>query len=286
VPLRETAPDTRDYVLGRGVVSIARLDGDGNPMGFRDLGNAPAITFTGSREQVEHISSRTSTAKVDKRVTTSQGLTAAFTLDEVQNMDNLADWMIGETSTPVNAAVAGFAAWDLIPDGDIFKFQDYLIRSSVGARAYSIQAADLTVKTTNVVPVTLVLNTDYTVDTLTGTFRLLDSAAVNTAITNVEGIEITLAAEPTAPATVDQIRALKATNLVVALRYVMENAADGGRKTEFVCPRVLLSSEGDLSLIGTDFATMGFQASIEQGDVGSIYENEYLVGTDPNGTGN
>jgi hypothetical protein len=286
VPLRDTAPDTRDYVLGRGVVSIALHDADGNPMGFRDLGNAPGMTITGTREQVEHISSRTSTAKVDKRVVTSQGLTAGFTLDEVQNLENLADWLIGETSTPVNGAVAGFAQWQIIADGDIEEEQDYLIRSSLGVRAYSIDETDVTLETTNLTPVTLVLGTDYTVDELTGTFRLLDSAAVNTAITNGEGIDITLAANAGAPATVDQVRALKATNLVVALRYVMENAADGGRKTEFLFPRVLLSSEGDMSLIGTDFATMQFQASVEQGDVGSVYEDEYLVITDPNGTGN
>lgn len=281
----ELAPNPSSYVIGRGVVSIAELDASGNPKGFRHLGNAPELKLTGTKEQVEHISSLSSLATVDKRVILSQGMTLGFTLDEVQNFDNLAAWTIGAAATETNAAVAGFAEWQLVADGDIVVGNTYLIRSSAGQRAFSIDAAaDLVIKTTNASPVTLTKDTHYSVDELTGTFTILASAAITTAITNGEGLDVTLSSNGAAPATVDKVSALSLQSLVVAVRFVLENAADDAHKTEIIMPNVILSSTGDLNLIGRDFATMQFEGSIEPGATGSMYAGEYVKFTDPNGS--
>lgn len=281
----ETAPNPDSYVIGRGIVALAELDANGNPKGFRDVGNATEFKVTGTKEEIEHTSSRSSLATIDKRIVLSQGMTCGFTLDEVQNFDNLAAWLIGATSTATNAAVAGFAEWQLVADGDITIGSYYLIRSSAGVRAFSIDAAaDLVIKTTNASPVTLVKDTDYSVDELTGTFKILASSAINTAITNGEGLDVTLSSNGAAPATVDKVNALSLQSLTVAVRFVLENAADDGHKTEIVLPKVLLSSSGDLNLIGRDFATMQFEGSVEQGATGSLYAGEYAVITDPNGS--
>jgi hypothetical protein len=64
------------------------------------------------------------------------------------------------------------------------------------------------------------------------------------------------------------------------VRFVLENAADNGNQSEILLPKVTLASDGDLSLIGKDFATMKFTGSLSPGDVGSNFEGEYVVITD------
>ena len=277
--------DPSDYVLGRGVVMIARLDVDGNPGPFRDLGNAPYFTITGAAQTIEHLSSRHSLAVVDKKVITSQALTCGFELDEVQNFNNLADWLLGEASREENGyktgnaspvVVAADAAGSIAP----FLGRHVLLYSDSGLRAYNIDTADLELKTTETIPVTLVDGEDYILDSENGSFFVVaDSAKLATAAAANKGFtyELTLDA---AQANVDRANAFTQQSLEVAVRFVLENAADNANQSEILLPKVTLASDGDLSLIGKDFATMKFAGSLSPGDVGSKFEGEYVVITD------
>lgn len=279
--------DPSDYVLGRGVVMIARLDANGNPGPFRDLGNAPSFTLTGAAQSIEHQSSRHSLALVDRKIVTSQALTCAFEIDEVQNFQNLADWLLGDAARAVNGYADGNSTPVVVAadaTGSIAPVlgKHILLYNDDGVRCYNVLTADLELVTTETIPVTLVDGEDYILDSENGSiFIVADSAKLATAATANKGfIYEVSAASGTTGDNVDRANAFSVSSLEVAVRFVLENAADNANQSEILLPKVTLSSEGDLSLIGKDFATMKFAGALSPGDIGSNFEGEYVVITD------
>lgn len=256
-------PDTRDYNLGRGIVYVSLLNTAGRPVSFRDMGNATEFNINVESETLEHRSSRSGLADVDKEVELSRAMTLSVTFDEL-NLQNVADFLAGEIATHTNVAVAGFAEWEMVPAGTLVAGRWYDIKNSSHNRAYDVRTADITVKTTNGTPVTLALNTDYTVDTEMGRiFILSTSAAVATAVTAGEGLDVTLAAYVSARG-VDEVRALSKTTARVAIKFIAENPADDGSKTEFNFHAVTLKAEGDFGLISDEWTTMQFTGKAEK----------------------
>lgn len=260
-------PNTDDYLIGRGELFVADLDANGRPKGFRTLGNAPALQYSVEKETIEHTSSLSGARNVDKEVEISTKITINVTLDEF-NDENLALVFSGDTASHTNVAVAGFAEWEMVPAGTIEIAKNYDIINSSYARAYDIQqASDVTIKTTNASPVTLVENTDYTLDLNNGTFFLLSSStAVATAITNLEGLDVTLAANASAEADIDEVRAQTQSSPTVALKYVGINAANNDEKFELSVHKISLKANGDLDFIGDDFAQIQLTGVAERND--------------------
>jgi len=91
------APHPDNYTLGKGVVFFDQLVSSVY-QGERDLGNAPAFTFTIALEKLDHYSSRGGLRAKDKEIISqiTPGLT--FTLDEV-NKENMALLTLGDAST-------------------------------------------------------------------------------------------------------------------------------------------------------------------------------------------
>lgn len=258
-------PNTQDYNLGRGILYFAPVDATtGKPKEYRDLGNCTAFTVTTDLETLEHFSSRTGLKTLDREVTLSRKLTCGWTLDE-WNHENLADLFSGAKSTDTNSAVAGFSEWQPIADGDIVPLRHYEVKNSSHLRAYDINAADVTIKTTNASPVTLALNTDYEVNAKEGTFFLLNSSAVQTAVTNSEGLTVTLAAKAGATATINVVDTLTQSSVIGALKFVSENAASSNnRKTEFLFHQITVKAEGELGMIGDEWGEMQFTGAAEE----------------------
>jgi hypothetical protein len=257
--------DTNDYTLGRGIMYLSEIDSTtGLPKEWRDVGNVPDFTVNVAEEELEHFTSRTGLKTRDKTVTLSKDLQMAFSFDTI-NDQNLALFLSGETANYTNAAVAGFAEWQVIGDGDIPASPQlvwYRIESSAAARAYGITSTNLTVATTNATPVTLVEGTDYEVLESSGMFRLLDSTAVQLAITNVEGITIELAADAGA-VNMDEVRGLTKSTVSVAMMFQAVNPANDDEPTEFVFHQVKLRADGDMNLIGDDWTQMPFGGTVE-----------------------
>ena len=247
-------PNTNDYNLGRGVVYFALLDTDGTPLGYRDLGNAPEFNISVESETLEHQSSREGLKKTDKEVVISQKVNLSLTLDEI-NFQNLALLFAGETAAHTNVAVAGFSEHAMI--ASLVKGQWYDIVNSSGERAYDISADDLTVKIDG--GATLTKDTDYTVDEKMGRLFFL-SGSGNTSDTDT--IDVTLAANAQA-GDVDEVQALTKTAVQGALKFVGKNPAASDHQTEYQFHQVSLKAEGDFSLIGDEFTTMGFTAVAE-----------------------
>jgi len=257
--------DTNDYTLGRGVMYLSEIDSTtGLPKKWRDVGNVPDFTVNVAEEELEHFTSRTGLKTRDKTVTLSKDLQMSFAFDTI-NDKNLALFLSGETADYTNAAVAGFAEWSIIADGEIDADPQlvwYQLESSTAVRAYGIELADLTLATTNVAPVTLVEGTDYEVLTTSGMFRLLDSAAVQTAITNVEGITAVLVANAGA-VDMDEVRGLTTSAVQVAMMFQAVNPANADEPTEFIFHQVKLRADGDMNMIGDDWTQMPFGGTVE-----------------------
>lgn len=256
--------NTNDYNLGRGKVYFASLDANGLPTGYRFLGNSPQFNISTSVETLEHFSSQAGLRTLDKKVVVQQTVNFNFQLDEL-NFDNLAMFMSGDTDTPTNAAVAGFTIYTMVAAGTIQLGHWYDIRNSAGLRAYDIDAADLTIATTNGTPVPLVLNTDYTVDETQGRIFILSTSTVAaTAIANAEGLTVVLAAKAEA-LDVEIVRALIDSQIEGALKFIGSNPANDGKEVEYQFHKVSVQADGDLALIqANDWSTLGFSGAAEQ----------------------
>lgn len=106
------SPNTDNYVLGKGVVyfneSVA-----GVYQGERDLGNAPAFSFSVAVEKLEHFSSRGGLRAKDKEVISQITPSLAFTLDEI-NAENIGLLSLGTVDEAASEAAMGYTEADLV----------------------------------------------------------------------------------------------------------------------------------------------------------------------------
>lgn len=263
-------PDTEDYNLGRGIVYFAPIDAAGKPTIWRDLGNAPEFNISVEVETLEHQSSREGLKIVDKEVIISQEISVSFQLDEI-NFENLALFFSGEKNTHVNVSVAGFVEFEMVKDGDLELGRWYdLYNAAVPAeRAYDVDIADLTVKTNEAAPVTLVVDVDFELDAEMGRIFILSTGIlVPVAIGTGDGLLVTLVANGTAK-DVAEVRALTQTNVLGALKFISENPADNDRSTEYEFHKISIKPEGDFALIGDEFTVQGFTGAAEKNETHS-----------------
>ena len=263
-------PNTEDYTLGRGRIFAAPIDATtGRPLGYRFLGNAPAVTSNISTETLEHQASTGGLKNTDKEIVISVTPTLNFTLDEI-NAENLKSFFLGESNYEyVNVAAAGFAQYEMIAPADFEGGRSYDIVNSLGELAMGVQGTDLTVVAGGT---TLVLNTDYTFDYEEGVatqsemgqiFFIADSPAVIAAKAANEGIDVTLAANGAAK-DIELIDGLKTTGETLAILFIQENPASADAKLRFEFHSVNVKPDGDFSGIGDDWSTLQYTGKMEK----------------------
>lgn len=262
------APNTRDYVLGRGIVRLAQLTAAGLPdaAGFRDLGNAPEFSITVSIEDLRHQSSREQIKFTDKRFVISQEVGLAFQLDEI-NFQNLADFLSGVTGTFDNAHDTVItAAANILWPGATTPFTVgnwYELFGAGGRRVYNLDAAGVTysfVEDPAGTPVTLSAD-DFEVDEQMGLVRFLSTGT--NALTGAENIGFAISAAATVPQDLDAVEALQRAEVTGALLFISVNAGDDGQKTEYRFHKVSLSADGDLAKISDEVVVMNFTGVAE-----------------------
>ena len=254
-----------DYNLGRGILYLSELSGDlPGPGGYRDLGNAPEFNVSVETETLEHQSSRAGLKTTDKEVVISVKMTISFQLDEI-NFQNLAQFFSGDAvSEPdTNPAVAGVTDIRISSAVVLGRWYDlYSLADRTGTRIMDIAKANLSVRKIASPDVTLVENTDYTVDEKNGRIFLLSGASN---IAAGDAMEFTLAADAGAVKW-DEVRGLTQTSVQAALKFFAENPANNDLKTEYQFHKVTLKPDGDFSLIGDDWTVMGFTAVVEKNE--------------------
>lgn len=110
---------------------------------------------------------------------------------------------------------------------------------------------------------TLVVATDYTLNLVTGQVFLLTTATLAKA---GDKLYMTLAADALA-GVLQEVRALTATSVTGALKFVSENPVFGNKKVEFQFHQVTLKASGEISLIGDEFTELAFEAAAEQNEL-------------------
>ena len=100
-----SSPNTGNYTLGKGVLSIA----DYGSAVFTDLGNCPSLELEPTQEVLPHFGSRSGTRKKDKEATLEKGYNLTFTLDEM-SIENLSLFM--KATHTGNAEIQGLMADD------------------------------------------------------------------------------------------------------------------------------------------------------------------------------
>lgn len=253
-------PDSKDYLLGRACLFLSELDGSGQPISYRELGNTPNFSTSIDVEELTHRASLCSDsggAVIDRRLILQRTLNVSFTLEEFSH-DNAALQLKATSATPANPAVAGIAAYNITTNAALGNW--YPIQSSGGIRAMGIQKANLTVtRDPGGTPEVLTEGTDYLVAEKSGMLFWIVGGAVGAGDT----IEVALAADAGAPATIEQLFALKDTEKQFALKLILENENNAQEQVELEFHSVSLAADGDTSLVGEELAQMNFTGVAE-----------------------
>lgn len=265
--------DPDALLLGRGVIYIAELGAADsyNVASWRDLGNVTAFALNMTTEELKHQSSRSGLKVTDKKITLSQEIGFSFTLDHF-NAQNLALALAATRSTHTNPAVAGVAE-------QVAKYTDvelgawYDLTDADGDRIYDVETGDILLEKDAGMDVTLVEGTDYELDLVWGRFKLL-STAVNVAAG--DEVNLTVTAEATA-STPNEIRGLQDANQQFAVRFIGVNPADDNKEYEVVIHKTTLTPDGDISLIGDEFATMTFTGVCEESTYTKVSASPFVT---------
>lgn len=96
---------TTKFYSGQGIVMLSTRDTNGNPVGFRNVGNVSDLKISLKTSVVDHKESSTGQRGIDKRMTTEVGCDVSMTLDSF-NKENLALALRGS----ITAVAAGTVA--------------------------------------------------------------------------------------------------------------------------------------------------------------------------------
>lgn len=291
--------DTGEYTLGRGIVYLAALVSN-LPTAYRDIGNTTEFNITIETETLEHQSSRSGLAVIDKEIVTSQKMSLSLTFDSI-NSQNLALFFSGDVAnqnlvaaTDTVAATTSVFRKQEIVAGSVTEtafdtddqpfwfdlFRDRYAGSPNLTRLYNVEG-DTTTNAWNTAGAGVVLEatdsasmnaadleegTHFTVDRVMG--RIFITTAGMTVLRTSSRSRIrTKTAQTIAPAantTVDEVRALRQTSVAVAMKFVQENPANNGSMDEYQFHKVTLRSEGDFSLIGEDWTQGQLSGTVEE----------------------
>lgn len=279
-------PDTNDYVLGRGIIYLGKLDANSKPKEWRDVGNATAFTLTVEREKLEHFSSRAGLKVLDKEVTLQQSVSLSFTLDEINNQ-NMALFLSGDytnttqtgatynptaASTDFNLTVTTLGRWyDLYASANMTAYPP---ASTTPIRAYAIDSSQ-TIALRKISSGAVLANTEYIVDYEMGRVFIKNNAVTQAyfgafVAGSIEELGTPLNVQfqfTTLTRKVQTVAGLTKTIVNTALKFVSDNAADPStgsgsslapKKAEFEFHSVNIGAEGDFGLISDEFTGMGF----------------------------
>jgi len=265
-----TIPDTSTYVLGRGKMYFAEIGTDGKPLGYRFVGNCPEVTSTVESENYEHFRSTSGLKTKDLDIIIQQSIAWTASLENMDKENISLFFSAEEKSGFINPSITGFADTTVVVAGGMVSEATgglwFDIIDATGDLATGLTATNnLTLKSTNGTPVTLVADTDYTVDTETGRVFFLDSSAVQTIISGSEGVTATVTADASAPTSVKLEAGTKGeTN--VAIKFELINAQTDVVELIFFVHKGGVTSNGDAGFISDEAAQLPISIAVEQND--------------------
>lgn len=236
------APDTLNYMVGKGKVYFARVDEDGNSLGELDLGNDPVFSVTMANESLDHYSSMEGIKKKDLSAIISTDMNLSFTLDEI-NIQN------------INLALMGNDEIGFVNQGDgneVNEIMEARLNRYVKLLRRNITAGTVVLTSSDGLT-TYVLDTDYTVDLVRGRIYCINTGAIAQGQALLVDYSYGQIALPkVSPAGRPVLEGL--------LRFVGDT--DYGRNYEIILWKTKLSINGDLSLISEEWAQIEFTGEV------------------------
>ena len=231
------APNTLNYMVGKGKVYFDRLDTNNLPTGELDLGNDPSFVLTPENETLEHFSSMEGVKKKDKVAIISSELNGKFTLDEI-NIENLCLALYGEQVEYLNQNDGNVNNEAIIAHTG--KWVKFTYRKIAQGSVVVTSADGLTIYGENV---------DYTIDYTIGRIFIIIAGNINNNQNLLVDYTYQQASYPSVyPTTRAQVEGL--------LRFVGNNTF--GYDYEIVLWHVKLMVNGDLNFISDDWNTIEF----------------------------
>lgn len=228
------------YFSGQGVIYVADRDANGVILEYRSVGNVPSLTVALETEVQEHKESMTGKRLTDFRLTTEQRARVTMTLEKFTKK-NLMLLLYGSDSTATsNTVVTGYVLRSpvtAVKAGDVY-FTKFPNVSSVTVKANSTA---------------LTLNTDYTLDAVTGRITILTIA--NMGSTGSLNVDYTAAAY-------ESVVMFKDANKERALRFEGLNTADSEKPVQVELYRIIFDPAGNLDLINDELAQFEIEGSV------------------------
>ena len=233
--LSARAPDTDNYLYGKGKIYFAPLNILEVNQGEIDLGNAPDFAVAINTETIEHFSSREGFRQKDFEATVQVGGTVTFTLEEI-NFENINIAFLGDGKTVISqvsgAAVdeAVAAKLDRWAKVDFREISSVVVNGPGGTPTY-------------------VLTTDYLLDLETGRVMALSTGSISAD----EALEISY---NYVAWTSFKIRAITDPKITGLIRFI--GTPDFGPEWELEFWKVKLVLDGEVPLIGEDITQISF----------------------------
>lgn len=242
---------TENLTLGKGKVFFADVE---NPTSFRFIGNCPGLTLTIEREVLEHFDSTSGIGQKDASVTTQVNRSGSVSCDNI-NMENLGLFFFGSTSlVSVGATTVTNELHTDVVLGNVIQLGVSTVAPS-GVRGLDVGTVVVTDTTATT---TFTAGTDYVVDHDLGTIYIPSTSTIPA------GSDIHVDYDTVVNS---RNQALSGSEpKTVALKYISDNPK--GPNRDFYCPNVVVTPDGDLSLIGDDWTVMNFSLEILTGAAG------------------
>jgi len=235
--MSENAPNTLNYLVGKGKVYFDRLDSDSNSTGELDLGNDPSFALTPENELLEHYSSMEGVKLKDASAIIAANLNGKFTLDEI-NIENLCLALFGEDVEYLNQGDGNVNDEEVVARLGKWVKLDY--RKLTAATVVVTNATGLVIYT---------LTTDYIVDATVGRIFFVNGGNIAEGEALLIDYTYNQASYPyVSPASRPVMEGL--------LRFV--GNADFGFDYEVVLWHVKLTAGGDINFISDEWAQIEF----------------------------
>lgn len=222
------------YFSGQGKLFIAERDTNGKPKAFADLGNCPDFEIELATSTVEHKESRSGQRLTDVILQTDKKASMKLTLEDF-TLANLAKALYGDVVTISGGSVAD--ATEVLPSSLVVG--DY-VRLDYG------QVSSLVIKDSTGTPVTLTLDTHYSiVDAKQGLIKIL----------SLSGVVQPLKAGYTYAAT-SKLRSFTQPRKDYWIRFAGVNTADEGRAVIIDLFKVQMNPAANLGVINDAIAQL------------------------------
>lgn len=231
-----------DITLGRGEVYFDPFTTGTTRSGeFKYMGNTPAVALSAATTKLDHFSSDRGLRVKDKSVVLEVNYTGTLETDNM-NFGNLAKFFMGSTG-PVNqsSATGVSESWASVAAKTLLQL------GVTNANPQGARNVTSVVVEGGIIPLELVLGTDYELDAATGTVHMLTAQT---------GVSITY----NVPAVTWERTVSGGTEVKGALKIISYNPE--GTKKDILLPYVTLSPNGDLALKGDDWLKASFNLEV------------------------